>query len=72
MVCSQPIRTCGKTPYIAFQEPDELLVSVYAEWKTVNLKAHFSLFQKSQLKSIKNTLLRSQFYAYCRMGHSHT
>ena len=26
MVYSKPIRTYGKTPYIAFQEPDELLV----------------------------------------------
>ena len=28
MVYSKPVRTNGKTPYIAFQEPDELLVPV--------------------------------------------
>ena len=65
MVCFKPICTCGKTPYIAFQEPDELLVSVYAGCKIVSEKAHYSLFQSdnSRLKSTKNTLLRSRFYA---------
>ena len=36
MVCSKPIRTYGKTPNIAFQEPDELLVPVYAGCKIVS------------------------------------
>ena len=33
---SKPVRTHGKTPYIAFQEPDELLVPVYAGCKIVS------------------------------------
>ena len=45
MVCSKPICTYGKTLYIAFQEPDELLVPVYAGCKIVSKKAHFTLFQ---------------------------
>ena len=36
MVYSKPVRAYGKTPYIAFQEPDELLVSVYAGCKIVS------------------------------------
>ena len=50
---------------LAFQEPDELLVPVYAGCKIVSVKAHFSLFQtdKCRLKSTKNTLLRLRFYA---------
>ena len=42
---SKPICSCLKTPYIAFQEPDELLVPVYAGCKIGSEKAHFSLFQ---------------------------
>ena len=34
-----------KNACIAFQEPDELLVPVYAGCKIVSKKAHFSLFQ---------------------------
>ena len=49
MVCSKPIRTCGKLPYIAFQEPDELLVPVSAGCKIVSVKAHFSLFQTDKV-----------------------
>ena len=36
MVYSEPIRTNGKTSYIAFQESDELLVPVYAGCKIVS------------------------------------
>ena len=65
MVYSKPIRTYGKTPYIAFQEPDELLVPVYAGCKIVSKYTHCSLFHtdNSRLKLTKNTLSRSQFYA---------
>ena len=65
MVYSEPVRTYGKTPYIAFQEPDELLVPVYAGCKIVSKYAHFSLFHtdNSWLKLYKNTLLRTRFYA---------
>ena len=49
MVRSKPICSCGKTPYIAFQEPDELLVPVYAGCKIVSEKAYFSLFQTDQV-----------------------
>ena len=65
MVYFKPIRTYGKTPYVAFQEPDELLVPVYAGCKIVSKYAHFSLFHtdSSRLKLTKNTLSRSQFYA---------
>ena len=65
MVYSKPVRTYGKTPYIAFQEPDELLVPVYTGCKIVSQHAHFSLFHtdNSRLKLNKNTLLRTRFYA---------
>ena len=65
MLYSKPIRTYGKTPYIAFQEPDELLVPVYAGCKIVSKHTHFSLFHtdNSRLKLTKITLSRSQFYA---------
>ena len=65
MVYSKPIRTYGKTPYIAFQEPNELLVPVYAGCKIVGKYTHFSLFHtyNSRLKLTKSTLLRTQFYA---------
>ena len=65
MVYSKPIRTYGKTPYIAFQEPDELLVPVYAGCKIVSKYTYFSLIHtdNSRLKLTKNTLSRSQFYA---------
>ena len=65
MVYSKPIRRHGETPYIAFQEPDELLVPVYAGCKIVSEKAHFSVFRtdNSRLKLNKNTLLRTRFYA---------
>ena len=36
MVCSKPICTYGKTPYIAFQERNKLLVPVYAGCKIVS------------------------------------
>ena len=36
MVYSKLVRTYGKTPYIAFQEPDEQLVPVYAGCKIVS------------------------------------
>ena len=49
MVRSKPICSCGKTPYIAFQEPDELLVPVYVGCKIVSEKAYFSLFQTDQV-----------------------
>ena len=54
-----------KTAYIAFQEPDKVLVPVYAECKMVNKQAHFSLIQtnNSRLKSTKNKLLCLRFYA---------
>ena len=60
MVFSKSIRTFGKTPYIGFQEPDELLVPVYAGYKLVSEYVHFSLLRtdNSRLKSTKNTLLR--------------
>ena len=65
MVCSKPIRTYGKTPHIGFQEPDELLVPVYAGCKIVSKYTHVSLFHTDnrRLKLTKNTLSRSQFYA---------
>ena len=49
MVCSKPICTCDKTAYIAFQEPDELQVPVYAGCKIASEKAHFSLIQTDKL-----------------------
>ena len=49
MVCSKPICACGKTPNIAFQEPVELLVPVFAGCKIVSKKAHFSLFQTDKV-----------------------
>ena len=36
LVYCKPVRTYGKTPYIAFQEPDELLVPVFAGCKIVS------------------------------------
>ena len=61
IVCSKPICSCLKTPYIAFQEPDELLVPVYAGCKIVSEKAHFSLFQTDQ---VGQNQLKTHSYAY--------
>ena len=49
MVCYKPICTCGKMPYIAFQEYDELLIPVYAGCIIVSKKAHFDLFQTDKV-----------------------
>ena len=44
MVYSKPIRTYGKTSYIAFQEPDELLVPVLLvvkSWANIHILVYF-------------------------------
>ena len=44
MVYSKPIRTYGKTPYIAFQEPDELLSRSTLDvksWANIRILVYF-------------------------------